>query len=907
MSILWFFWNRQGRLLKGLTCLLVGFFLGSSSTYVILEFRKPKSPTTSYKSLKKKIHTSGFGGINNIAQPGGAKAYAEGHGWAHDPSLYSIPTSNIVHSLSAENILNHRGHYIHDEHRSPYASHLYGGKSKAYLEEQQRLFVEKMNAVRREWGAWTDIEQDDITRPLPNFSMARYGDINNTDFPENSWQCDEDYIAKFIIEAKALVNRVREGIYAEYGFPLKQENGTVLSFEEKEERDAKFEVKILNPNGTYPISDKLNTGIAWLSKPAMDGLVRKLLHALITNDEFYVVLGGHSAAAGHGNNFMQNQMMSMNYIMEPVFDKLGIRLISRNMGMGGVGTLQFSLAGKSLYGEADVMLWDSGMTERGGTVDIFNKQAVLSGERMPILLTSAQFNIMQETDGEAWIGEMRHTYDFLPLTIDEVQASQVPYAARYMHYTEPRFANVERYSAVCWEPRSDITPIQNQDEKFGSQVSWHPGFRHHQFEGRVLSLILLQGLHLALDQWEVGIQNDGFPLAEKYWHVGSAYERLRQKLRTYAYPSNSTEDPTSLCETVLPNVTRLCRVPMNGFGMWTPRMGNRNLLEIVKPAPNGYKPTYRDSMEYDSFDILPIAQRIPDGEVDVHAIAIATNNPPPNINHEYADDNETLNNSLDVPTRRWLKTVTNVASRKIRESMKNNLSPYPSESEPDSRLHRRLNSTSYNEDIIPGRGWEVTGWVLTDGFCDGSSMSACGRVPGGTCLASGHNDQHVGLAGNSLSGWLVFLIPKVKEGIVLARMEWWCGVNPEITANWNDVNDGKTNDNTRHLVNSQRQGPIPSSSEDAKRFLGKPTPDDLVPSDFAMDYAVNGVIKTMYREEWMSHITEHSKNCAVWPLVNDLEMAKRENWEGEELEVAIRFRSESNPRAGFCVSHIYYA
>jgi hypothetical protein len=307
MSVLWILWNRRGRFLKGLGCVIIGFFLGSSSTYIISEFRKSNKQTTSYKSLKKKIHSSGFGGINNIAQPGGAKAYAEGHGWAHDPSLHFIPTSDLdqaVPSLSAENILNHRGHYIHDEHRSPYASHLYGGKTKAYLEEQQQLFVEKMNAVRREWGAWTDIEQDDIVRPLPNFDMKPYGDINNTDFPENSWQSDELYIAKFIVEARALIDRVREGIYAEYGFPLKNKNGTMLSKEEKEERDAKFEVKILIPNGTNPLADTLSTGIAWLSKPAIDGLIRKLLHALITNDEFYVLMGGHSAAAGHGNNFM---------------------------------------------------------------------------------------------------------------------------------------------------------------------------------------------------------------------------------------------------------------------------------------------------------------------------------------------------------------------------------------------------------------------------------------------------------------------------------------------------------------------------------------------------------------------------------------------------------------------------
>jgi hypothetical protein len=348
----------------------------------------------------------------------------------------------------------------------------------------------------------------------------------------------------------------------------------------------------------------------------------------------------------------------MHYIMEPVFDKLGIRLISRNMAMGGVGTLQFSLAGKDLYGEADVLLWDSGMTEKGATVDLFNKQAILAGERMPILLTSEPYNIMEEMEGEA-----------------------------------------------------------------------------------------------------------------------------------------------------------------------------------------------------------------------------------------------------------------NFALRKTRKDTKTILSPSQSNSflEKNTALHRQLNSSSFNGDIIPGRGWEISGWILSDEFCDGSSMSACGRFPGSTCLASGHNDKHVALAGNSLSGWLVFVIPKVREGVVLARMEWWCGVSPAITANWTEVNDGKTNDHTpylqRNLVASQNQGSTPTifSSDSSNRFLRKPTTDELVPPDFAMDYAVNGVIKTMEREEWLSHATEPSKNCAVWPLLNDIEMARKENWDGEDLEIAIRFRSEINPRAGFCISHIYFA
>eukprot|EP00978_Attheya_sp_CCMP212_P013725 scaffold34550_cov56-Attheya_sp.AAC.6 len=121
-----------------------------------------------------------------------------------------------------------------------------------------------------------------------------------------------------------------------------------------------------------------------MDQHSWDGLVRKLLHAMVTNDEFYVVLGGHSAAAGHGNNFLQSYMMAFHYILEPVFDKLGMRLVTRNMAQGGVGTTTSAMGGGSIYGETDVLLWDSSMTEKEpGAIELFNVQGILSGERAP--------------------------------------------------------------------------------------------------------------------------------------------------------------------------------------------------------------------------------------------------------------------------------------------------------------------------------------------------------------------------------------------------------------------------------------------------------------------------------------------------------------------------------------------
>jgi len=200
---------------------------------------------------------------------------------------------------------------------------------------------------------------------------------------------------------------------------------------------------------------------------------------------------------------------------------------------------------------------------------------------------------------------------------------------------------------------------------------------------------------------------------------------------------------------------------------------------------------------------------------------------------------------------------------------------------------------------------------VIEGFCDGTAQSECGRAPDNECLLYGANDRHVNVHGNSLSGWLVFDLPKVKEGIVLVRMEWWCGSENAnvLTADWTEVNDGKTEDTTpwNQTTRTRRTEAKPMwEHPPVERMLKKPGPDDLIPADFEMDYAINGEIKTMKRDEWIGGLVEYSKNCAPLLLLNDDAMAQRD-WDGEPMEVAIRFRTAMKPKQTYCVSHVYFA
>jgi hypothetical protein len=62
----------------------------------------------------------------------------------------------------------------------------------------------------------------------------------------------------------------------------------------------------------------------------------------------------------------------------------------------------------------------------------------------------------------------------------------------------------------------------------------------------------------------------------------------------------------------------------------------------------------------------------------------------------------------------------------------------------------------------------------------------------------------------------------------------------------------------------------------------------------------------MDREEFIKHTAEYVKNVVVFPLLNDESMATQD-WDGEPMDVAIRFRSEKSPQQTYCLSDIYYA
>lgn len=400
--------------------------------------------------------------------------------------------------------------------------------------------------------------------------------------------------------------------------------------------------------------------------------------------------------------------------------------------------------------------------------------------------------------------------------------------------------------------------------------------RVHKFHGRTHTILMLKALDEALNLWENGIQSEGFPLKESYWHIkpinGDMKETLFKNLNKEDYKGTTACEKRWSTHVFKPiGLDRACRRPFKGMGQFTPIAGgyHNSVAKHVKPAPNGYIPTHGMEPVYQGVDVLPLMWKILEGEIDVHAIAIASTYAPSELDQSWTGKGDDDNEEEAEASRRYLRQAARETIKKntdhnfntMTESMKNSRSLEP-------------------DDVKPGQGWIVNEGVIT-GYCDGSPHSGdCKRAPTNDCLLSGQNDAREQVAGNALSGWLVVNVPDVKTGFIFAKIQWWAPRSIEKTIDWTEVNGGMEGYRERGL---------------------KRAPTDI-PEDFEVDIAVNGKITATYNyTEWRGFaLNQYAYNEAFFPMVNDTSVTG-------DVELGIRVRSELNKQyASFGVTHIYW-
>jgi len=699
------------------------------------------------------------------------------------------------------------------------------------------LSEQRESDLAKEWGKWEFVDKKQGQRPSNDYCAEFPNrDIPRDKFPPSAWQKDTEYLKDWLDQGIKLVDRAMEAILSEYGHGKNDESSMGMSFEE---RSAMFQMTIYDlkdEKGPKPGKDGGTNG-GWTTDESFQGLVRRVLHALITNDSFTVILGGHSAAAGHGNHFKQSYIMQFHKIMEPVFDLLGVPLLSRNVAQGGLGTLQHSLGFRDMYGEdIDVLIWDSGMTEGRDikAVDIFYRQGLISGKRVPYILDgggSQGVISFYNVNANADVGAIGSGMVGISECVDEMQCEKLPYATRYMRCSEEvvSLCKGNRFHSNCWVERDDVKPEKNQKEKPGSQVSWHPGFRVHQIEGRILAFTVLRAIKQGLEKWQ---QADKYELPDDAWHVANYYAEIRKKALQNNLPNGCKE---------LPLPTRICDIPMHGRAEFTPRPNpeKTSIVSLVKANENGYKPHVASPNLYTGSDVHNPFLDLPDGAIDVQAIV--------SLGRKFEDG------------RRRAQRVA---------SSDNN----------SSGDHRKMSS------IIPGLGWEMIG--VPAGYCDGTYNSECGRDKNNECLLSGHNDGRGGILFSSYSGWLVMTLPAVEHGLIVLKVEDYHSANElTVAKGWTSI------DNKGHR---QLRGNTTESIE--SRAL-KAAPVEIC-DNFSFEFAIDGKITTWNKERYIEERKIAQRVVELLTLLDDpnftktpkdVELAIRMTGCGDSSKIALLF------------------
>jgi hypothetical protein len=720
------------------------------------------------------------------------------------------------------------------------------------------------------WGEWKltkERPQHDFYKDYPN------RDVPRDKFPADAWQLDKEYMTEFLKEGKALVMRAMEAILAEYGHGVDDEPGVPFH-----NRSAMF--NLLRYNVTEAKFDKFggadkNDG-GWSTERSWEGLKRRLLHAVMTEDSFNFAMAGHSASAGHGNHFSQSYSLQVAWIVEPIFARLGVKHQSRNFGNGGLGTQHNAYAGGSLFGpDVDMLMWDSGMTERGNRdPDLMARQGLLGGLKVPVLWNFGhpimiQYHEKADVDiivnGDSRLGVPQQ--DTLPDIDNAVWANKFLKCGPDLK----AHCRANEYNGTCWINRPDYTPTTNQKPVPGGRAGWHPGNRIHQIRGRTLAMTILFALHDALSQWsETTDEAESYRLDDDVWHVTEYYENQRTKVMAV--------DPLETgCGQFEEDhgLGWVCNVPLKGRTEFTPR-------------------AYADLTSLRT--IMPAAMKEIVGEPEPSAYE------PPDVFNEFI--HPPLGN-IDV-----LNIVE--AGPDFKSVM-------------DPQIYRDFyDETPKDNSMImkPGKGVCLHTKIAAD-LCDGTIDSFCDRGPGNACLLYGHNDGRNGHYIDGYSGWAIYK-PTIKLGYIAVKFESWHGIaaNPK-TKEWHSIN----NENDTETIGGRRQLLLHKKSQGGRQQRGRAdylasrnmtsTPDAAVSDqsrrglghappfcdEFHFQYAVDGKVTDLNMTEYLEVHQQTQRVVEVITLLKDPEYTGGKE---KEVEVAVRVTG-CQLRKTFHVTHLYYA
>jgi len=232
----------------------------------------------------------------------------------------------------------------------------------------------------------------------------------------------------------------------------------------------------------------------------------KIIQAALSSDNarnnatFTWAVGGHSAAAGHGDLFNQTYGYVLEKAAQPAFAALGIEFRSKNYAMGGTSSgPDQALCLNEIYGmDLDVLSWDFGMTD-GSKTWFYELWAQRAGvhQTKPSLFTFGKrhvnINSYLELAGMATFTVQANGEEVFPNS-DEGDPTDLPPGVRYFR-CDGHTEKGEPCDKDKWK-----TAESCPNPKVGYQTSWHTGWKFHQFIGHLLTGYMMEHLFDALDE-----------------------------------------------------------------------------------------------------------------------------------------------------------------------------------------------------------------------------------------------------------------------------------------------------------------------------------------------------------------------------------------------------------------------
>jgi hypothetical protein len=205
--------------------------------------------------------------------------------------------------------------------------------------------------------------------------------------------------------------------------------------------------------------------------------------------------------------------------------------------------------------------------------------------------------------------------------------------------------------------------------------------------------------------------------------------------------------------------------------------------------------------------------------------------------------------------------------------------------------------------IVPGKGWQVIGEPA--GTCDGEYDSICGRQISSGCLLQGHHDERGYLGGTEYSGWVVMDIPDMKEGILLLKFWTWTGAKSVTrTDGWTSVNNEKRMLRSAALNNQTFSTDVVDDEYEYLDSESLPNQRRLqsLPDGFLFDYAINGKITTLNKDQFTEKLKSVQRVVDIITLLDDPNFTSAT----KNVEVAFRMR-ECGRECTLALTHVYWA